>query len=366
MRFWSSSQHPRRPRQCERVSVLKSDTCSAGCSENSHRGFQPQTRAQQFFFPPLSMNWIRPFFFFVVLVFALAMLNFSFSLPSRASRPGQRILLELSELLLAGKAINIKKSSTPHPFLLASFADYGNETRDVISKLYQETGYFATYQSVIVHHILSRGCRENEVVVDAGAHFGYFTQLAASYGCRVVAIEPQPPLCKLNTLSGILNGVSDRITIHNAALGSRTGEMVVVSAEGPFGTVLSERTARSFTVNSMALRDLVPTDVLLLKIDVEGYEARVLEGLGSYSAANYLVEMKDVGESERSWIKSKIADGFTAWVFDPGYEGAQVDGPWTLDFDFGWIRSYADTNSSRLANGRRSDGGVFEDIWLHR
>ncbi len=40
------------------------------------------------------------------------------------------------------------------------------------------------------HHILKGGCnatKNGALVVDVGANFGYYTLLAASMGCRVVA-----------------------------------------------------------------------------------------------------------------------------------------------------------------------------------
>lgn len=50
-------------------------------------------------------------------------------------------------------------------------------------------------------------------MVDVGAHVGWFTLLAASYGCRVLAFEPQPHAHTFLNASIVLNGFQDRVTL---------------------------------------------------------------------------------------------------------------------------------------------------------
>jgi hypothetical protein len=46
-------------------------------------------------------------------------------------------------------------------------------------------------QSLITHALLQEECRWGVLVLDVGANMGWFTLLARSLGCHVVAFEPQ-------------------------------------------------------------------------------------------------------------------------------------------------------------------------------
>ena len=65
----------------------------------------------------------------------------------------------------------------------------------------------------------------NETVLDVGMNEGFISLLAASYGCRVIAFEPQPRCARLVHVSAALNDLTPRLDI-------RTGFVT----DDPYGT----------------------------------------------------------------------------------------------------------------------------------
>lgn len=134
-----------------------------------------------------------------------------------------------------------------------------------------------------------------DLVFDIGAHLGDRTAAFASLGARVVALEPQPHVNRwLRRLAGRRPGV----TVLSQAVGREPGTAALaVSRRNPTVSSLSaswrERVrSRNPTFRDVRWDDEIPVTVTTLdelverhgaprfcKIDVEGHEAAVLEGL---------------------------------------------------------------------------------------
>jgi FkbM family methyltransferase len=134
-----------------------------------------------------------------------------------------------------------------------------------------------------------------DLVFDVGAHFGDRSVAFAALGARVVALEPQPAVARW--LRRIVAG-NERITVRTEAVGRATGTgRLAVSRRTPTVSSLSDswrsrvsrlnhgfrgvRWQQSVEVPVITLDELIhvygpPT---FCKIDVEGLEADVLEGL---------------------------------------------------------------------------------------
>ena len=166
--------------------------------------------------------------------------------------------------------------------------------------------------------------RPGDVAVDVGANIGYMSSLfAARVGPqgRVEAFEPHPRI--FARLSHNLTGArtigtqraASRIALHQCALGNRDGTAYLVeprsfrmnegastmaSADGGVG---DDAAPAGFEV-PMARFDSVFGDreIALLKVDVEGFEAQVLQGaeyaLAQQRIRNLIYEAHDCERSE--------------------------------------------------------------------
>lgn len=143
-------------------------------------------------------------------------------------------------------------------------------------------GYWlGTYEHEKVKRF-ARTLRTGMVVYDIGANVGYYTLLAASrIGSQgqVVAFEPLPRNIAFLERHLALNRC-ENVTLIGGAVSRCTARMRFDPAAGPFQGRLAPR--GQLAVDAVSLDDLVrqrrlpPPD--LMKIDVEGSEADVLEG----------------------------------------------------------------------------------------
>lgn len=134
-----------------------------------------------------------------------------------------------------------------------------------------------------------------DLVFDVGAHLGDRTAAFAALGASVVAVEPQPALLPwLRRLVGWREGV----TIVGEAVGRRVGSArLAVSDATPTVSTLAHGWSERIAARNPTFRDVrwdrsveVPVTTLddlidrfgepgFCKIDVEGHEAEVLDGL---------------------------------------------------------------------------------------
>lgn len=128
------------------------------------------------------------------------------------------------------------------------------------------------------------------VVVDVGANIGYFSLMAASMGHKVYSFEPMNRnVAKLQS-SILKNHLEHKITlIQNAVTYDSTGSVTLrathESNQGN-GMIMPDVASMSGALgqdyaHTIRLDDVIREDVLLMKIDVEGYEGSVLNGAKS-------------------------------------------------------------------------------------
>lgn len=137
------------------------------------------------------------------------------------------------------------------------------------------------YEPDVWKRLMDEVC-EGDVVIDVGAYIGLYTiPLAKRVGPKgkVVAFEPDPENFTRLKEHVALNSVGERVELIQAAVGIRSGT-VPFKATGQTGShVTLDSRHSSHTVRSVTLDEiLLHRRVDLIKIDVEGYEEKVLEG----------------------------------------------------------------------------------------
>jgi FkbM family methyltransferase len=119
------------------------------------------------------------------------------------------------------------------------------------------------------------------VFVDVGANVGNHTLYALLFlGARkAIAFEPQPEALAILDINLRPNGLADRVEVHGLGLGDAPGRAAAtLFPDNLAGTRLSPAPSGPF---ELARGDdlLGGEEVTFIKIDTEGFELRVLEGL---------------------------------------------------------------------------------------
>ncbi|KAL3927226.1 MAG: hypothetical protein SGPRY_002922 [Prymnesium sp.] len=137
---------------------------------------------------------------------------------------------------------------------------------------------------------LSRSCcAAGGLVLDVGANFGYYSLYAAAMGCRVVAWEPVPAFRNFLRAAAQLNNLSHSIHIRPTVVSDVSGETVQMQVPegGIWGTASVDGLnvdpsirSRSYrvSVKTERLDDVVSEQACMMKLDVEGFEPRVIRG----------------------------------------------------------------------------------------
>lgn len=142
----------------------------------------------------------------------------------------------------------------------------------------------------VIMDVVDQLVKEGDTVWEAGAHIGAHTiGLASMVGesGTVHAFEPQPEARILLSTAVALNGLSQRVLVHEEALGNSTGTRLAfpklksTSNTGAYSFV-GQRPSTSEGARTASLdeleKDLVGGCPRLIKSDVEGMDAEMLAG----------------------------------------------------------------------------------------
>lgn len=170
--------------------------------------------------------------------------------------------------------------------------------------------------------------RPGDLFVDVGANVGAYTVLASGVaGANTVSFEPSASSYEFLRRNVQLNGMLDKVATHNVALGSEHGVARFTEGLGTEnhlsadGDLSGTREVKVEALDTM-LQGLKPT---LLKIDVEGFETRVLAGatqtLREPSLQAFIVERSNLGTAfgfDENKLHGEIrALSFTPTVYSP-------------------------------------------------
>lgn len=179
-------------------------------------------------------------------------------------------------------------------------------------------------------------CRPGDVAVDVGAMIGYYTLILAKNvgpGGRVFAFEPDPRNFELLSENVAMNDYQ-HVTLRQAVVGDRSGrtELFPASEEMRGDNRAYPTPGRDpVPVDMVALDDVVDGPVDIVKIDVQGFEVQVLDGMedliGRSKQLTMLVEyappwLVDAGTDPGDLLRRLRGLGFALFEIDE--EGRQV------------------------------------------
>ncbi len=169
--------------------------------------------------------------------------------------------------------------------------------------------------------------READLFIDIGANVGSYTVLGASeVGAKTVCIEPIPKTFQILKENLELNKITSIVTALNIGLGSRKDQLRFTQSFDTINHVASAEEKDSITVDVERFDEIFDlTTNTLIKIDVEGFETEVLEGM-SKSITNQnlqaiIIELNGSGKRygyDESKIHAKLlSNGFAAYTYSP-------------------------------------------------
>ncbi|WP_296642249.1 FkbM family methyltransferase [Roseinatronobacter sp.] len=173
------------------------------------------------------------------------------------------------------------------------------------------------------------------VAIDAGANVGaYARHLAGQFG-HVHAFEPAQDTFDCLKRNVADWGLKDRITVHQKAVSDAPGG-VSMGTPGLFRRSISREVSGTGDIPAVTLDSLEMTEVLFLKLDVEGYELKTLHGahaLLDRCKPFVMMEMKErkVAKGtadmaahefliERGYaVSAKLGTPFVDWLYAPAH-----------------------------------------------
>lgn len=167
----------------------------------------------------------------------------------------------------------------------------------------------------------------SDLFVDVGANVGSYTILACAVrGARGCCFEPVPETFRRLVANVRLNGVEDRVLCLNVGVGDRPGVLRFTCDQDCMNHVITADAQGGVEANVVRLDDVLAGQApTIVKIDVEGFEAKVIEGarrtLALPSVHSLIVELNGGGErygiNEASIVETLAALGFAPHRYDP-------------------------------------------------
>ena len=149
-----------------------------------------------------------------------------------------------------------------------------------VGRSFKEYGEFSQGEMDLFTHFIDTGAIVLDIGANIGAHTVPLAQLVGAAGV-VVAFEPQPTLHKILCANLVLNSVPNVLT-YAMALGSCEGECLIpvldYTQSNNFGGIGMDMVQEGEAVPLTTLDSFQLERVDFIKLDVEGFESKVLEG----------------------------------------------------------------------------------------
>ncbi|MGN6491230.1 MAG: FkbM family methyltransferase [Agriterribacter sp.] len=169
--------------------------------------------------------------------------------------------------------------------VLGRYKMYVDSTDLGISPHLMLSGFWESWLSLLFAQIIQPG----SVCLDVGANFGYYSvlmsELCGDKG-KTIAVEANPKIAKLLQFTSFANG--GRFEVMQSAISNKRGEAIMTITEHQLGggTIQPNEIASGksqIAVPTLTIDELVKEKGLprvdIMKIDVEGVEPEVFEGM---------------------------------------------------------------------------------------
>ena len=181
--------------------------------------------------------------------------------------------------------------------------------------------------------------KPGDIVLDVGAHIGFFTMhMAAMVGPsgRVYAFEPFDANAELLERSVAENRFAERVVVTRAAVGAASGSATLTFAAETLNSggayLLRDGTAPltgnvKKTVPLVALDEFtLPRPVKFIKMDVEGAEPQVLRGAARLLKNDRPLILSELHPTQLQRASATTADEFLAQLRQLGYRAQDLHG----------------------------------------
>lgn len=137
---------------------------------------------------------------------------------------------------------------------------------------------------------------KDAIVIDAGAHIGSFSIIAAQKAYRVLAFEPEPGNYQMLKKNMELNHIKNMSIFEMAVSGSSGNQEICIYEDGSTGSHSLCKTDGSFVkrrkVQTISIGDIIEKEKLdridFLKLDCEGAEHSILGNMTGETAAKIM------------------------------------------------------------------------------
>jgi FkbM family methyltransferase len=189
-------------------------------------------------------------------------------------------------------------------------------------------GLHEFYEMAFLLHFL----REGDIFFDIGANIGSYTVLASGHvAAKTFAFEPIPSTFQKLEKNIRVNGINHLVKAFNVGIGSQKDTLIFTSSLDTVNHVVpdyqKETSENTIQVNTITIDETVSqNDVpILVKIDVEGFETEVINGMKSTLSNEKLkaiiIELNGsggrYGYNENDIHLKLINTGFEAFRYDP-------------------------------------------------
>ena len=164
---------------------------------------------------------------------------------------------------------------------------------------------------------------QNSIFLDIGANMGYYSIMASDFGFdKIYAFEPLPKMIKRMSKNIKINNLENLIEIIPFALGNLKKKVDIyegVENLGGSSIINYNKSNNKSEVNMITLNDFISQksikNICALKIDVEGFEDRVLMPFFKYCPVSLLPKLVIIEHSSLNEWKENVIN----WMVNNNY-----------------------------------------------